>query len=130
MVGESGLVTGNDKKWSFWGQRKGRIIGGKVVKELRGQDLGSVSEIFMDIEIIKIIRSTVSVGKILSQVLQPSDWGETGWPGWKKVTAFKRGALISLALKIYYIPFTAFRSLLLHILSGCLKELLFASNLT
>lgn len=53
-------------------QRKGRIIGGKVVKELRGQDLGSVSEIFMDIEIIKIIRSTVSVGKILSQVLQSS----------------------------------------------------------
>lgn len=52
--------------------RKGRIIGGEVVKELRGQDLGSVSEIFMGIEIIKIIRSTVLVGKILSQVLQSS----------------------------------------------------------
>lgn len=43
-----------------------------MVKELRGQYLGSVSEIFMGIEIIKIIRSTVSVGKILSQVLQSS----------------------------------------------------------
>jgi len=53
-------------------RRKGRIIGGEVVKELRGQDLGSVSEIFMGIEIIKIIRSTVLVGKILSQVLQSS----------------------------------------------------------
>ena len=43
-----------------------------MVKELRGQYLGSVSEIFMGIEIIKIIRSTVSGGKILSQVLQSS----------------------------------------------------------